>query len=167
MKRTCLCALAALVLACSLCACGETRVKADISAYGDVPITVTGLTEEEFTVTPNELAELECTEATVTGATAKAGTVNSVGPTLETFLAAYGKSKEDLQRIRFYASDEYYVGFLPEALEKYEFILAVANGDDPLGEGELPLRLVVVGGESNQWVRMVERIECFLKDGPA
>ena len=72
--------------------------------------------------------------------------------------------EEDLQRIRFYASDEYYVGFLPEALEKYEFILAVANGDDPLGEGELPLRLVVVGGESNQWVRMVERIECFLKE---
>ena len=139
MRRKFLCALAALVLACSLCACGGTQVKADISAYGDVPITVTG-------------------------ATAKAGTVNPVGPTLETFLAAYGKTKEDLQRIRFYASDGYYVGFLPEALEKYEFILAVANGDDPLGESELPLRLVVVGGDSNQWVRMVERIECFLKE---
>ena len=165
MRRRSRCAGLALVLTLALTACGGgTRVTADLSAYGDTPITVTGLTEEDFTVTPSELAGLECTEATATGNSAKAGTVHPVGPTLETFLAAYGKEIADLERIRFYATDGYYVGFLPESLEKYEFILAVANGDDPLGNGELPLRVVVVGGDSGKWVRMIDRIECFCKE---
>jgi len=151
--------LCALLLSLALCACGGTTVKADISAYGDTEIVISGLLEEDFTVTPYELAAMECTSLTVTGTTQKAGTVSVVGPTLETFLAAYGKSVSEFKRIRFYGSDDYYKGFLPEALEKYEFVLGVANGKNPLGETEQPVHLVVSGGESNSWVRMVVRIE--------
>lgn len=147
-----------------LCGCGGgTQVKADLSSYGDTPITISGLTEEEFTVTPNQLKQLKCIKQNVTGSSAKAGSVSAVGPTLDTFLAQYGKQKSDFARIRFIASDAYQIGFLPEALEQYEFILAVANGDQPLNENQLPLWLVVPGADSAKWVRMVVRIEFVLK----
>lgn len=160
IKNTCQIAFMMLFLL-SLCACGG--MKADISAYGDEPITVMGLSEEEFVITPNELAEMDCVTRKVTGSTAKAGTVQPVGPTLDTFLAAYGRTADEFERIRFYASDGYYTGFLADVLEESEIILAIANGDEPLKKSELPLRLVVPDKEGNQWIRMVTRIECYPK----
>ena len=49
--------------------------KADLSAYADTPITVMGLTDEPFTVTPEELAQLKCVDAKARGNSDKAGTV--------------------------------------------------------------------------------------------
>ena len=46
-----------------------TGCGADISAYGDRQIRVSGLLEEDFYVTPNELSRLKCVSETATGAT--------------------------------------------------------------------------------------------------
>ncbi|MGI6497418.1 MAG: molybdopterin-dependent oxidoreductase [Oscillospiraceae bacterium] len=150
---------AALFCVLILSACGPVRVTADLSAYGDTPITIAGLGETEFQVTANALSGLACVSQGVSGKTAKAGSIQAVGPTLETFLAQYGKKISDFTRIRVEAKDGYKQGFLQEKLQEYTFILAVANGNQPLGEEEAPLRLIIPGAPSNEWVRMVTRIE--------
>ena len=151
--------MAVLVSFLGLSACGTVTVKADISEYGDTPITIVGVKDTEFQVTANELSQLPCISQSASGKTEKAGTIRAVGPTLETFLAQYGKDVSDYTRIRFEATDGYKKGFLQEELTTHEFILAVANGDLPLGKEEAPLRLIIPGAASDQWVRMVIRIE--------
>ena len=77
--------------------------KADLSAYADTPITVTGLTDEPFTVTPAELAQLKCVDAKARGNSDKAGTVrapnwsydslsNATSDKLTIFVGYYGMS---------------------------------------------------------------------------
>ena len=151
-----------------LCACGgPITVKADISAYGDMPITVSGLTEEEFTVTPNDLAKLDCVSESDSGKTAKAGTVNAVGPSLSTFLAQYGKTEADFSKIRFIASDKYSVSLSGKYLTDYDVILAVSDGNDPLPEGYRPMRLLIPGAESSMWEYAIVRIEFEPAGSPA
>lgn len=154
-KRICLPLLTLLLLL--LCACGSKT--ADISAYGDAPITIAGLTKEEFTVTPNELAALECVSRTATGATAKAGTVNATGPLLDTFLAQYGCKAADFYKIRFIAADKYRVVLKDEYLTDYEVVLSIASGTEPLPAAQRPLRILVPEAESNKWEYSVVRIE--------
>ena len=146
--------LAALLL---LCACSGPR--ADISAYGDTPITIVGLLDEEFTVTPNQLAALDCINDTARGATAKAGTVTAQGPLLDTFLAQYGKTPGDFEKIRFTASDGYVVVLKGKYLTDYQVILVLSNGDKPLSESCQPLRIVIPRAESSMWEYAVVRIE--------
>jgi hypothetical protein len=152
---------AMLVLAVAVSGgCGaQTGVKADISAYGDAPIEISGLTETEFTVTPNELAALVCVSRSATGATAKAGTVQAAGPLLDTFLAGYGKKMSDFSRIRFIAADAYRVVLRDEYLTDYEVVLSVAQGRNPLPESERPLRILIPEAESNMWEYACVRIE--------
>ena len=69
MKRAACLLLAVLFLLLAGC-------KADLSAYADTPITVMGLTDEPFTVTPAELAQLKCVDAKARGNSDKAGTRN-------------------------------------------------------------------------------------------
>lgn len=152
----------AIILALLICltgCSGTAKMKADISEYGETPITISGLTDEEFTVTPNELAELDCVSRTATGATAKAGTVDAVGPLLNTFLAKYDVTIEDFDRIRFIASDEYKTVLKGEYLTDYEVVMAVASGSEPLSSDEQPLRILIPEAESNMWVYSVIKIE--------
>ncbi len=143
-----------------LCACGNTAaVKADISAYGDTPITIAGLREEEFTITPNELAGLECVRMSASGKTAKAGDVSAVGPLLDTFLAQYDRKPADFEIIRFIASDQYVVELAGEYLTDYKVVLSLCDGKDPLPEGMRPMRLFIPGAESYMWEYAVIRIE--------
>lgn len=158
MKKIALILLALLLLG----GCGK---KADISAYGDTPIEISGLTEEEFTVTPNELAALECVSRTATGATAKAGTVSVTGPLLDTFLAQYGYKAADFYKIRFLCADEYKVVLKDEYLSEYEVVLAVSAGSEPLAEAWQPLRLLIPEAESGMWAYSIVRIE-FEKEKP-
>ena len=132
-----------------------TGCGADISAYGDRQIRVSGLLEEDFYVTPNELSRLKCVSETATGATAKAGTVTGWGPTLDTFLGSYGREKSEFKCIRFTASDGYEVVLGPVTWDRRTVILSVANGTEPLEEYQQPLRLVIPGGNSGNWARMV------------
>lgn len=140
-----------------LTACGSKG--ADISAYGDTPITISGLTEEEFTVTANELAQLECVSRTATGATAKAGTVNAYGPLLDTFLAQYGCQASDFYKIRFLCADNYKAVLRGDYLTDYEVVMAISYGNEPLPESCQPMRLLIPEAESNLWAYSVIRIE--------
>ncbi len=153
--------LLALLLACLLlCSCsGSVKVKADISGYGDTPITISGLAEEDFTVTPNELARLDCVQMSGSGQMEKAGNVTAVGPLMETFLAQYGKSKSDFAKIRFYASDNYKITLKDKYLTDYPLVLSIATGNDPLLAEYQPLRLFIPRAASSNWIYAVIRIE--------
>lgn len=153
------CVILALLCLLLLAGCGT----ADISAYGDSQILITGLTEEDFYITPNELMAMECTSATATGKSAKAGTVQAYGPTLETFLAQYGKTLDEFKSVKFYASDDYTVTLGRVTWEKYDVILSVAEGSKPLPEYQWPLRILIPGGDSGNWVRLVTKIEFTYK----
>ena len=144
-----------LLLFLLLPGCGS----ADISAYGDEPITISGLTEEEFTITPNELADLDCVSLTATGETAKAGTVNPYGPLLDTFLAQYGCKASDFNKIRFLCSDGYKTVLWDEYLTDYDVVLAISYQEEALPEDMRPLRLMIPGAESSKWAYAVTRIE--------
>lgn len=145
-----------LALLLGLTGCGK---QADISAYADTPITISGLTDEEFTITPRELAELDCVSRTATGATAKAGTVSAYGPLLDTFLEQYGCQASDFYKIRFLCADEYKTVLKDEYLTDYEVVLSIAAGDEPLSETCQPLRLLIPEAESSMWAYSVIRIE--------
>ena len=136
----------------------------DISDYESVGVSISGIEEEDFIVTPADLAELDCVEQTVTGTGAgpqgesKAGTVTAYGPTLETFLAQYGLETTDFTRINFFCKDGYTVTLARDALED-EAILSLASGDEALAAYQQPLRLVVPDESSGQWCYGVLRIE--------
>ena len=140
-----------------LTACGVKQ--ADLSAYGDVPITIAGLEEEEFTVTAKDLAQLDCVSRTATGTTAKAGTASATGPLLNTFLAQYHCSAADFHKIRFLCKDGYKVTLKDEFLTDYEIILAVSAGSEPLAEKQQPLRILIPKAESGKWAYGIIRIE--------
>lgn len=152
--------IALVLLLATLCGCGGL----DISDYGEDQILITGLTEEDFCITPNQLLELECVSETAQGKSAKAGTVKAYGPTMETFLASYGKTFEDFRSIKLIASDDYKVTLGRATWEKYDIILSVANGNKALEDYQQPLRIVIPGGDSGNWARMVVRIEFTYKD---
>lgn len=143
---------------------GPTILWADISSYANEQILVTGL-GDDFYVTPAELAELPLEEVTAVGQTEKAGTVNGVGPTLDTFLEYYGDgaTKEDFKQVKFYASDNYTTA-LVRTLQEGEIVLSIANGKDPLYEEQQPLRIVIPGEDSGTWIRLVTTIEFTPKD---
>lgn len=153
MKKLCAALLALALLLC-LGAC-----RADISAYASTPITVTGLTGEPFTVTPGELAQMECVRATARGNSDKAGTVRAYGPTLESLAQAYGRTLSEFRYVRFSASDNYDVTINALIWDSYEVILSVANGSKPLEERQQPLRVVIPGYDSGKWVRLVTQIQ--------
>lgn len=136
---------------------------ADISAYGDTQITISGLKDTDFTVTPNELAALKYVNKSATGQTAKAGTVSAQGPALDTFLARYGKKQTDFERIRFIASDDYRVVLRAEDLAKFQIVLGISSGSKPLPESERPLHILIPGAESSAWEYACIRIEFVTK----
>lgn len=152
--------IAALVIAlvcaaCMLTSCGS----ADISSYGNDKITISGLKDDDFTVTPNDLSEMKCVSRTDTGATAKAGTVNAYGPLLETFVGKYGYTTDDFSRVTFKCRDSYEVSLKEEYLTDYDIVLSIASGSEALPEKEQPLRILVPEAESSKWAYSVERIE--------
>jgi len=147
----------------ALASCGAKTV--ELGDYADTPIEIVGLLNEDFTITPRELAQLKIESATAKGGSEKAGTVSGVGPSLRTFLAHYGKSPADFEFMRFTASDAYTQRFSGKAQADSTFILAISNGSKPLPNGEAPMRLIIPGAESNQWVYGVVRIEFTPVDG--
>ena len=149
-------AFALLVAAILLCGCEK------FEDYENEQILVTGL-GEDFYITPAELSQLECVSDTAVGQTAKAGTVQAYGPTLETFLEAYGYTLDDVRSLRTVAKDDYIVNLGRATWDKYTVILSIKNGSKALYEKQQPLRLVIPGGKSGNWTYSVIRMEFKLK----
>ena len=151
--------LAAAVLIFSLSSCGG---KPDISDYEDMPVQIIGLTEDDFEITPAGLAEMKCESGSGQGGSEKSGNVDGYGPTLDTFLAEYGKERSDFSKIIFTAKDDYKKTVWGDMLEDGKIVLSIANGEEPLNENETPMRLLIPGAESAYWVYGVVKIE-FIK----
>ena len=156
MKRV-ISAAAVIAMLLALASCGAKLP--DISEYGDTPITIVGLLEEEFTITPNELAKLECIDLSAKGQSAKAGTVSGIGPTLITFLEQYGKTPADFDSIRFIAADKYRITLGGSRHTDDIVLFSISGSSKPLSKGEQPVRLVIPGASSSQWIYGVIRIE--------
>ena len=151
--------MAAFIATLLLASCTSSRKNADISEYIDDEITISGLLDDEFTVTPRDLLKLEQVSQTQKGATEKAGTVNASGPLLNTFLAEYGCTASDFNKIRFIAKDAYRTLLRGKYLTDYDVIMALSSGEDPLAEDLRPMRLLIPGAESSMWIYGVVRIE--------
>ena len=136
----------------------------DFSSYADTGISISGIEEADFIVTPQELSELECVEVSATGqgrgpqGESSVGTVTAYGPTLNTFLAQYGLSQTDFSRIVFECKDGYTVVLARDALES-EVILTLSVDKDELAASHQPLRLVIPDESSGQWAYGILRIE--------
>ncbi|MDR1603688.1 MAG: molybdopterin-dependent oxidoreductase [Gracilibacteraceae bacterium] len=154
-----------LLLLPALSACGVSGSRAEemVAAYAEEAIVVSGLLEEEFIVTPGELAALEWTSVPTSAVRAdgRQESRKATGPLLNTFLAQYGYQQTDFSRVRFVAADGYTVT-LAKSLAERDIILTLGYGSDPLPESEAPLRVITPGLEANQWIYMVNRME-FIK----
>jgi hypothetical protein len=144
----------------------------DISAYAQTGITVSGLEEGDFVVTPEELLTLKLVKTSATGSgkgpngESKAGTAHAYGPSIETFLQAHGHTLSDFRRIVFLCKDGYSVVLKPDEL-KGDVILSVASGNDPLAAYQEPLRIILPEGATHQWTFGILRIEFTLQDKKA
>lgn len=145
-----------------------------IGAYADAEIEITGFSDEPFSVTPAQLAELKCSSLTVDGSgkgqgqdgQSKAGVVEAYGPTLARFLAAYGYEVSDLSRVVVTCSDGYKVTIHGDMLEGV-ILLSVAQGKAALDDYHQPLRLVMPSEESGKWCYGICRIDFTLADADA
>ncbi|MDR1028864.1 MAG: molybdopterin-dependent oxidoreductase [Clostridiales Family XIII bacterium] len=129
--------------------------------YLDEEIAVSGLTGEEFTVTVGELTALDAVSKKAEGLRSNGDVVKftAVGPTIDTFLEAYGKSRADFTGVRFSATDGYSVIIPKELFEKREIVLAYMNGGRALDRKNAPLRAIVIDERAMYWARMIDRIE--------
>lgn len=154
---------AALVLAIFFAACGKQSVstEAPLLDYLDAEVVISGLSEETFSVSVAELAKMETVSKDAEGTRSNGETIKicAVGPTLETFLKAYGKAPADFTGVRFTASDGYAIEVPAEMLASREIVLAFMDGETPFDEWNAPLRVVVIGERPMYWARMVSRIE--------
>ena len=138
----------------------------DFFSYADTPITIVGLTEEEFTITPQDLSEMDCIRMTASGTgsgrgvggASKAGYVAAYGPLLEDFLNQYGYTQTDFRRIKVYCSDGYTVVLRGETLE-YDIVMSIASGKDSLYDVQKPLRFVIPDEQSGKWAYGITKIE--------
>lgn len=169
VARSAIAALFAIVLAVVLGGGGylawDTLRGPDIGAYANQEITVSGLADRDFTVTPADLAELDCVRLSSTGSgegpngESKAGTVDAYGPTMETFLAAYGDGvkETDFKRVVIQCKDGYSVALIGDELG-YETVLSIGVGKGALPEQRQPMRLLIPDASSGKWAYGVTRI---------
>lgn len=160
MKRKITVLILVLMTVCLVFAGCSKSVRADISGYENEKITIEGLGDETITVTPGELKELDCVSKSVT-TQSKGGeiTVDAAGPTMDTLLDQYGVSMGDVSEVTFVAADGYTKQFDSTFFTTHKDVyLSVADGDDPLAEEEQPLRVVIPGATSDNWVKGVVEI---------
>lgn len=157
-------AAAAVILLISMCTvlagCGY-EIEADISSYQDMEIRITGLTDENFIVTPAQLAELKCEKETVKGAaTGKTITATAAGPTLAAFTEANGVELEEIKSVTVTASDGYTKTFDADYFITHpDVYMSLANGENALEKDEQPMRLIVPGAPADNWVRGVVQMD--------
>jgi hypothetical protein len=149
-----------VLFAAGLSACGSDDPSS--LPYRDSEVVISGVAGEDFPVTIAELAALELVSEKAEAARSNGDIVKitAVGPTLETFLAQYGKKQSDYSAVRFTATDGYSISVGKEILEKREIVLALMDGNKAFDKGKsAPLRAVVIGERAMYWARMVCKIE--------
>ncbi len=151
-----------LILAACLCMSGCGTDDIDISGYHDRTITLTGLAEQDITVTIDELKAMECVTKKTESTSDKIGKVRATGPKLETLLAEHGASQTDFSHIRITAKDGYDVKLNSDVLADNDIILAFGIDGEPLDAESAPLRVIIPKSDSAYWIRMVTKIE-FVK----
>lgn len=156
MKRVLTAALM-VALCAMITACGTDDI--DISGYENEAITLSGITDQDVSLTIADLKAMDCITKSAESTSDKIGKVKATGPTLETVLSQYGMSQSDLKSIKIYARDDYDVKISSDVLGEDTVILAFGIDGKPLDEESAPLRIVIPGSDSAYWIRMVERIE--------
>ena len=142
---------------------GPPILTANISGYETVEIEVEGLAEEPITITAKDLAGMPLTKVSVEthqgelaeGEKPELG--RAIGPTLDEFLKQYGKTTEDFRSMKAYDERGNSTAFVRTMKEK-TIVLSVANGRQPLGEKEAPLRIAVDGEDPGEWSGWIRRI---------
>lgn len=146
-----------LTISLVLVSCGTDDI--DISEYADRTITISGVVDEDVSLTIADLKAMDCVTKSAESTSDKIGKVKATGPTLETVLSQYGIHQKDLKRIKIYAKDDYDVKIGSNVLTEDTIILAFGIDGKPLDGESAPLRIVIPGSDSAYWIRMVERIE--------
>ncbi|MCR5665352.1 MAG: hypothetical protein K6G01_00850 [Eubacterium sp.] len=136
---------------------GPPILLADISGYEDVEITVEGLTEEAFMITPKELSKMKLDKTTVDIHSEEADTESAIGPTLDTFLAEYGRSVDEFRSMKVYTAKDVSNAYV-KTLEEETLILSIANGNEALEEKVAPLQIAIMDGTADDWTDSVVKV---------
>lgn len=148
----------------SLLGCGA-EMNADVSSYGDDKVVFYGLPGGEVTLTVSQLADMKCTNKTVTTQSRKGEiTVEVSGPSLKEIMKRGNCEITDIESMKVCAKDGYTAVFDSDFLALHdEMIFSLANGKEPLQEDETPVRLVIPGAPADRWVKGIVEIEFEIK----
>lgn len=157
MKRVLTAALM-VALCAMITACGTDDI--DISGYENEAITLSGITDQDVSLTIADLKAMDCITKSAESTSDKIGKVKATGPTLETVLSQFGSSQTDFEKVHIIANDGYDIKLNRDFLEENkEIILAFGIDAKPLDSESAPVRLIIPDSDSAYWIRMVERIE--------
>lgn len=142
---------------------GSAITLADMEPYEKMEIQVEGLTEKPFAITVKDLRKMSMTKMKkpvhqgelTEDETPERG--RAVGPTLDTFLAEYGRSRDEFRSMKVYTASEKSTAYV-RTLREEEIILSVADGNFPLTQKEAPLRIAPSGAEPGEWSGGIRRI---------
>ena len=160
IKRT-VTLLIGIVLMASVCFCmsGCGTDDIDISGYAKEKIVLSGLQDEDITLTIKDLKAMECKTVKTESTSDKIGEVKATGPELGTILEQYGLTKEDIKSVRFHGIDEYDVPLMKDYIMEHDIYLAFGIDGEPLDAESAPCRVIIPESDSAYWIRMVNGIE--------
>jgi hypothetical protein len=153
-------ALAALTLSACQNWNGEPIDANDLS-YANTTITITGLADKPFKITPTELAKLDCVNNMIETKNSYNNTVRvqATGPLLTSFIESQNANLSDFSSVKIVAADGYKVELTPDDLATKKYVLAIRTGDEPLKGEEIPLRLISPDTKSSYWVSGIKELE--------
>ena len=122
---------------------------------------ITGLTEEDITVSISELKNLPTVTKDVTSVDSSGDEDNYTvtGALFSDLLEKKGKSQKDLKAVRFIASDGYSIEVSENILENRDIILTYEIDGEPLYEEAKPMRIVIPEERAMYWVKKVTEIK--------
>lgn len=153
--------LVGIVLVATVCLCitGCGTDDIDISKYAKDEIVLSGLQDDDITITIADLKALECKTVKTESTSDKIGEVKATGPELGTVLEQYGFTKEDIKSVRFHGIDEYDVPLTKDYITEHDIYLAFGIDGEPLDAESAPCRIIIPESDSAYWIRMVNEIE--------
>ena len=151
-----------------LTGCGKKEIASSKSTgkedYENQVITIEGAEDGDKKITVAEMRKLDQKElkASLTRTTGLLEEFKAAGPTVKDVLAQVGVDIEEYEGLGFIGRDGYYCLVVPEIVENYELILALAVDDNPeLPTDTRPARLCVQGEFGPYWVRMLDKIVLY------